>query len=296
MNIDQRSDLKKSRPEIEKEKQLVLGYASETVASEKHPERNEDTVLIDAQHNTFGVFDGVGGNSSGELASKTACKYVLTNLGELPDGIDVTSIKRCISEIFNEANKAVQNASPVKEGDNVMATTGTVLKIYTDKEGNHYALIAHVGDSRAYKIENGILKQITADDDLLSTSFPSGKKRDEMAEHIANAKTPKDLTTFERTFFSHRMIISNALGLCEYNPPSIYTASVKKGDVFLISSDGLHDNLTKTEIEDICKQQKTLEEIAKELKDKAFARSKESRSKEMRAKQDDISLVLVEVK
>src|SRR5215469_4049864 len=49
-------------------------YTGRTIANERHPERNEDSILIDMQTGLIGVFDGVGGSAAGEIASRTAAK------------------------------------------------------------------------------------------------------------------------------------------------------------------------------------------------------------------------------
>jgi len=290
MNLDKGPARKLIQHTVENHKQLGVECAFETIPSEKHPEYNEDAILTDERKKVFGVFDGVGGLSAGELASKTACYYFMDYLNDfLSNDVDIEKIKRKILEIFNGADKAVKDKADEK-GVGEIATTATVLKIFND-----YALIASVGDSRAYKINSkGEVQQITLDDDDLSVYFV-GAERKEMAEHIANARRIEDLTDDELTFFRVRNIITKAIGF-KNSKPNIYVVPIEKGDCFLLTSDGIHDNLTTDEIEEITKQSKVPAEIAKKLKEKAVARSKEPKSVEMRAKKDDMSVVVVGIK
>lgn len=92
-------------------------------------------------------------------------------------------------------------------------------------------------------------------------------------------------------YYGNRHKITKALG--KRGQSCIDIISVKKGDRFLLTSDGIHDNLTTDEIEEVIKKSSTPAEIAKNLKDKALARSREPIEREMRAKPDDMSVVAV---
>lgn len=63
---------------------FTIGIDSQTIASEKHSNQNEDTLLVDYKNNIFGVFDGMGGHTSGEKASRMAKEYVSYGLSEIP--------------------------------------------------------------------------------------------------------------------------------------------------------------------------------------------------------------------
>jgi len=289
--------------ELEKQEHLTIKYAMDTVASDKHPERNEDAILADVEHGAFGIFDGVGGHMSGDIASTKARDYISRNLNKLRGGIDINLAKKILSEIIIGADEAVYKVSMdspkgATEERN-MATTAVVLKIHTDARGKNYALIANIGDSRAYKIQSdGKLEQLTVDDDILSTSTtmnPEIKKR--LIEKIANARKKEDLDKSELFYFKQRNMILKGLGsLNTKTGVNTYIVPIQKGDRFLITSDGIHDNLTANEIQEIAKQSLRPSEIAKKLTEASLNRSREPKETEMRAKADDMSVVVVDCK
>ncbi len=278
--------------------QIPIDFAQESVASEKHPDRNEDAVLINPREGFFGVFDGMGGHSSGEVASQTACDYVIAHSSDVSNGTDVETAKTALSKVIVGSDMAVREIS---EGSG-MGTTAVVLKIHTDMEGKNWALIASVGDSRAYKISvDGVMQQLTVDDDLLSESGLSHEEQERIAKKIADAKDAKDLDEVssgsyrgEGYYFRTRNQITRAVGL-GVGSPNVYSFIVNKRDRFLITSDGVHDNLTTSEIEETINESQTPEEVAKNLVQKSIARSREPKEKQMRAKPDDMSAVVIVV-
>ena len=96
-------------------------------------------------------------------------------------------------------------------------------------------------------------------------------------------------------FFTKRNQITKSLGTKANGPLKVDIVPIEKGDRFLITSDGIHDNLTKNEIQEIVKQYPTIDEIVKNLIDRSLARSRQPKEIEMRAKPDDMSVVLVAV-
>ena len=271
----------------------------ESVASEKHPNENEDMILTDIKHNVFGILDGMGGHSAGAVASKTACNYILNHLNELSDNKDIDVIKQELHKIIFDANKFVYDTARTKKEYAGMGTTAVILKIYTNSEGKHYALIANIGDSRAYSISDvGKLKQITVDDDILVHHFTDVEERKRIAEKLSNIKSAKDFEKNHQieSLFWQRNKISNALGSFREIKFNIDVVSIEKGDRLLITSDGIHDNLTTDEIQEIVTQSKTSEEVVKNLKEKSIERSKRPTIEEIRAKVDDMSVMVVDIK
>lgn len=271
--------------------QIPIDFAQESIASEKHPDRNEDAVLINPREGFFGIFDGMGGHSSGEVASQTARDYVVAHSSDVYNETDVETAKTALSKIIVGSDMAVREVS----GGSGMGTTAVVLKIHTDTEGKNWALIASVGDSRAYKISgDGVMQQLTVDDDLLSESGLSPEEQQRIAKKIADARDAKDLDKNESYYFRTRNQITRAVGL-GVGSPNIYSFIMNKGDRFLITSDGIHDNLTSSEIQETINESQTPEEVAKNLVQKSIVRSREPKEKQMRAKPDDMSAVVVVV-
>lgn len=92
--------------------------------------------------------------------------------------------------------------------------------------------------------------------------------------------------------------MSKALGAPDSDPKSFQfgVKEVRKGDLVLLTSDGVHDNLTHEEIEALLEKAKSPEEAAAFIKEAALKRSREDKNKSIRAKPDDVSVVAVEVK
>lgn len=300
MDIDKFPNLEPKDNAPEKHEIITVEWAAETIPSERHPERNEDTILTNEEYKTFGIFDGVGGAPAGDLASKVARDYISTHLKEIHDGKDVDIAKKTLSAIIVKADEAVYEASKNNVDYQNMFTTTSLVKIYTDKKGKNYALIANVGDSRAYKIgKDKKLQQITVDDGTVSESFPFNKEEGlRVAERIANVRKKEDLDSNGEInyFFRMRNRITKALGTKENSQIDVDIIPVEKGESFLITSDGIHDNLTTDEIQEIVNKFESISEIVKNLKDESLARSREPEEKEIRAKPDDMSVVLIEVK
>jgi protein phosphatase len=269
-----------------------------SIANERHPERNEDATLENTKHRVWGIFDGVGGAEKGEIASRLASDYVASHLPEISDGMSIELAKTAISTIIVQTDKTINEEGEAKNSD--MGTTCAVLKIHIDETGKSWALIGSVGDSRVYKISNdGKIEQITEDDDVVKITYETlpkkspqtEKRKEEIIKKISEATNIEDLDEEERIFFKRRNEIGQALGSGD-SIPNIYSVPANNGDGFLITSDGIHDNLTTEEIEQVLKESDSLKEASDNLVEKSRTRSRE---KGFRSKQDDMSAIVVEV-
>lgn len=287
------------------EEEIKIKFAEKTKASEKHPDRNEDKTLVDLKHRIFAVFDGIGGHKDGDEASKLVRDYVQKHISEIQDGMDTETVKEILLRIILESDDVVKNEAL----GNGMGTTASILKIHKDSKGKNLAIIANVGDSRVYKIEkDGKVVQITQDDDILSYLNLDPEKKAEISRKLANVINPEELSDellnpeitdpeyqySEKRLFKTRNKVTNDIGHI-VSDPKILSIEINEGDLFFITSDGIHDNLTIKEIENILKQSKNLEEASEEMLKKSQERSRESKEQSIRAKQDDMSVVMVEI-
>ena len=289
--------------------QIDLRCAFDSIADPRH--ENEDTTLVDTGRGIFGIFDGMGGHMAGDEASEIACTVILDHLSEISNGMDVESARKTLTEIMIKADMALCIESEKRRGkeDNAestsfkrMGTTASILKIHTDKTGKHYGLIANIGDSRIYKInKDNEIEQITTDNDLLERNqFNLGKEKSKrISKKISEAKKLEELDSEEISYFRQRNKITKYIG--QGNEFSgVFSIRIEKGDRFLITSDGVHDNLTTQEIEETIKQSPTIKDASKNLTQKAsdvskLAFTEEGKALNFRAKQDDISVVIVEI-
>ncbi len=262
-----------------------MKFFAKSVPSVAHPQINEDLFLADPKLQIAAVFDGVGGLSHGEKASSIAAKSITQSLKEIPQNTKPKDIKNLLEKALIEAsNKIVQQYSEC-------ATVATVAK-FVKNDRQTITLIGHVGDSRAYLFHQGKLVQITQDDNLV---LESGllkeviERINQRLEQLDSEEAFKLLTPQEKKYFLSRNIITQVLGDKRPPSPHIYKVILEKDDKLILTSDGVHDNLTRSEIENIVNTYS--KNLAEALVDKAYNRSKQDN---IRAKPDDISAVVVD--
>jgi PPM family protein phosphatase len=180
-----------------------------------HPGRkrrhNEDSYIHDPP--LFAIADGMGGAKAGEIASGLA----VDALRDWPGG-DVDDETRVVT-LVQEANRRVYARANEDVDASGMGTTMTAALV--DTENNHVT-IGHVGDSRAYLVRDGELKQLTDDHSLVAELIRSGK-----------------LTPEEAEVHPQRSVITRALGTDPEVDVDTLAVDTRSGDIFLICSDGL---------------------------------------------------------
>jgi serine/threonine protein phosphatase PrpC len=181
-------------------------------------ERNEDSILVDPP--LFVVADGMGGHRGGQVASRVALetieKLAAGGRGSLPDHV-------------RGANRAVWDRSVEDERLSGMGTTLTAARV-----DGATALIAHVGDSRAYLLRDGVLRQLTADHTLVARMVESG-----------------EITEAEADVHPHKNVLTRALGTDEQVEVDEDTIALQDGDRLLLCSDGLTGMVTEDQIQAI---------------------------------------------
>jgi protein phosphatase len=180
---------------------------------------NEDSFFVRAP--IFVVADGMGGAQAGEVASKAAADAFDFDLPEGPP-------ERVLRETIVAANRTIHNlarADPSRAG---MGTTLTAAIVSAEREE---VAIGHVGDSRAYRLRDGRLEQLTRDHSLVEEMRRKGQLTDAQAED-----------------HPQRSIITRALGPEPEVEPDVQTVPAAPGDVFLICSDGLTTMLGEEQI------------------------------------------------
>ncbi len=217
---------------------MKLEYAGQTDVGMKRG-HNEDTFLLAAEHNLYMVADGMGGHSSGEVASRMACQAVVDFFRETAGDDEMTWPFKMDKGISYEANRlavGVQLANlrihecaqsnPSQRG---MGTTLVSLLFVQD------AMIAsHVGESRAYRLRDGAVEQLTEDHSLLNDYIKM-----------------KDLTEEEIENFPHKNVIVRALGMKDTVQVDTRTEKPKVGDVYILCSDGLSGMISDDTIRDL---------------------------------------------
>ena len=188
---------------------MTIGAFTAATDTGRKRRRNEDAYVLAPP--LFAVADGMGGAQAGEVASKLAAAALSdTDPGSLSGTERVTTL-------FQEANRRVYERSATDPAVSGMGTTMTVALV----EGGE-VVIGHVGDSRAYRLRDGRIEQLTDDHSLVNELIKSGKLSPEEAET-----------------HPQRAVITRALGTDPDVDVDAFAVPAQEGDVFLICSDGL---------------------------------------------------------
>lgn len=189
----------------------------------------------------FAVADGVGGLDLGEIASATAIKTVTEGFGKAQPGIMLTSL---LPKLVQQANNDVHDCTLKNEyACKKMATTLVTCALRYDQ-----ATICHVGDSRCYLVRKGQVRLLTQDHTLVNEQRKMGLIT---AEEIAESAS--------------RHVLIRSIGPEMFVAPDTSQHTIQPGDVFMLCSDGVHDETPESEIARILSQSKPADELAKEL-------------------------------
>jgi serine/threonine protein phosphatase PrpC len=282
-------------------------FAYRTIACERHPDRNEDSILVDKLSGLAAVFDGVGGSAAGEIASQTAARA--THLKwrrtveqfqkgrKMPTFLeDCEKLNLCtvLEELIRDADEQVRTEGAKRAGTDDLATTVALAAFCRQPKTRDYTMVyAHVGDSRVYLLrDQEPLKRLTNDDGLLAKLVENQIINEHDAMRIDQAMKADQLSDIERSYFRLRGGITQALG--GPIPPTIHIDQIiiQPGDRILLCTDGIHDNLTDEEIEEILRQGPRTAS-ARVLVERSIQRSHQENSKTVRAKPDDMSAIVM---
>lgn len=185
---------------------------------------NEDRYLVPEEGDSIVlVADGMGGHKAGEVASETAAQTIRACAVKM-HGREI-SIKTALKWV-RQANQIIYRMANEKPECMGMGTTMTFL-YFMDK----HALLAHVGDSRCYRIRDGRIMQLTKDHSLVAELVRIGEITPEQARN-----------------HPYRNIITRALGTDDYVAVDAQDIPVEKNDVYLLCSDGLSNYLEEDEL------------------------------------------------
>ncbi|MGD0730827.1 MAG: protein phosphatase 2C domain-containing protein [Terracidiphilus sp.] len=189
----------------------------------------------------FAIADGVGGMDLGEVASATAISVITEEFAKAQSGSMLISL---LPRIIQQANAAVHDCTlaPEHQGKK-MATTLVACALRHDQ-----AIVSHVGDSRCYLVRNGRAKQITQDHTLVNEQRKLGLIS---AAGIAESES--------------RHVLVRSLGPEMFVSADTTAITLQSGDTLVLSSDGLHDEMSETAIAAIVSQNKNIDDIAREL-------------------------------
>ena len=229
---------------------IELVNVSDTGLKRPH---NEDSTVTDPVNGLALVADGMGGYKAGEVASAIAAKAILDTVRgdihaareRLRDPESVLSLEaKLVRDSIIDANRHIFTTATNVPQCKGMGTTVVVVLFY-----NNRVTVAHVGDSRVYRLREDDLSQLTNDHSLVQELIDRGFFTPEEAE----ANTPKNLVT-------------RALGIDDKVEVDIFEETARPGDIYLLCSDGLNDMVDDEEIRlTLSKYSANLVEAAHEL-------------------------------
>ncbi|MGH8997709.1 MAG: Stp1/IreP family PP2C-type Ser/Thr phosphatase [Acidimicrobiales bacterium] len=198
-------------------------------------EHNEDTIAVDPEIGLLVVADGMGGYNAGEVASGIAVKTIVNLVQESVQREDLriddpeTGMSRSsiiLRDAIHRANKIIYQTARTQPQCEGMGTT-VVSALFFD---NRMA-VAHVGDSRMYRMRNAKLEQVTLDHSLLQELVDRGFYSAEEAHRATN-----------------KNYVTRALGVEQSVEVEVQELPVEKGDIFVLCSDGLCDMVEDDDI------------------------------------------------
>ncbi|HJQ71035.1 MAG TPA: protein phosphatase 2C domain-containing protein [Blastocatellia bacterium] len=238
--------------------ELKVGSVCDRGLNRKRPV-NQDRFLALPERGLFAVFDGVGGQRAGEVASQTAAETIEEALEQPAANPPDQLIRRAIQF----ANRDIFEMAERDPAYKTMATTVALIYI----TGNR-ATVAHVGDSRVYRLEEGHFHRETIDHTDLNDDIRAGRVSENQAADL------KD-----------RNVINRALGVEAEVDVEISSVHVRDGARFLLCSDGIYRHLADEEIAQVLAQNKDPQRAADELKRMVYERGAD----------DNLTAVVVQV-
>lgn len=196
---------------------------------------NEDSIASDAVNGLAVLADGMGGYNAGEVASGIATTVITTELQQLLSttpayAVEESTGKRIAEKMLREqiakANTSIYQAAQSQPQYSGMGTTLVMALFYDNR-----LAVAHIGDSRLYRLRGDSFEQVTKDHSLLQEQIDSGLITKEQAKH----STQKNLVT-------------RALGIDPQVEPEVHEYDAQPGDIYLLCSDGLCDMVTDEDI------------------------------------------------
>jgi protein phosphatase len=196
---------------------------------------NEDSIAADPSIGLAVLADGMGGYNAGEVASGIAVQLLKEEMRRVlaaeapwtpdPQGGQPLA-EKMLREHAAKANTAIYQAAQSQPQYAGMGTT-LVLALFFDNR----VTVAHIGDSRLYRLRGDSFEQVTRDHSLLQEQIDSGM-----------------ISRDEARFSQNKNLVTRALGVDPEVDAEIHTYDVLPGDLYLLCSDGLSDMVSDEEI------------------------------------------------
>lgn len=212
---------------------------------------NEDTLRMDSARGIFLVADGMGGHAAGEIASDLAARVMeeaLTTAVEAAAGPQ--ALDEALRNASHQAYEAIVQCCRDSPHTRGMGTTLTACVL----DENGIGRVGHIGDSRLYRLREGVLEQVTHDHTWVQREVDAGRLS-------ADAARTHPL--------SH--IVTRVLSEDVEPEMDVLATPLAPGDLLLLATDGLYNMVADVEIARILTQSLPLPELTNELIDAANA-------------------------
>ena len=198
-------------------------------------DHNEDCIESRPEIGLYVLADGMGGYNAGEVASGMATSLIADGLQEAWNPREVTRMGRDDAKALSEklvreqiarANNAIFTTSQNNPECAGMGTT-LVVSLFFD----NFLTVAHIGDSRLYRLRGEAMEQVTRDHSLLQEQLDSGL-----------------ITPEEAKLSQNKNLVTRALGIDPSVDPEVHVHETRPDDIYLLCSDGLSDMVEDEEI------------------------------------------------
>jgi protein phosphatase len=216
---------------IDLSRAIEMASCSDTGQVRSH---NEDSVLANAPLGLAVLADGMGGYNAGEVASGMATAVLGSELehayaSRAPETVAEDGqpyAREVLSGVIARTNTAIYQAAQSQPQYAGMGTTLVAVQFYDDR-----LTVAHIGDSRLYRLRGEELTQLTRDHSLLQEQIDGGI-----------------ITREQARFSQNKNLVTRALGVEPAVATELNDYDVLPGDIYLLCSDGLNDMVEDEEI------------------------------------------------
>lgn len=317
---------------VETEKKFEFAGGVSTETSPNHPGKNEDNFFISKKRGFGGVFDGMGGEAAGEVASFEATRTILEQIKNLPEDALAHDAEEKIKDALYKADQQIRKIVELHPEYKGTGCTASIVKVC---ENGKKVVIGQVGDSRVYRLREGKLERVSPEDSYVEVlkgygfiendqdvtqKIPTKEVKKFCAQRLKEAMSLEEtqrlqlldfaierlsgqkkarLAAERKSFDGNltisdiRATISNAIDGSGTIKPHVFSLDTKEGDQYIITSDGIHDNLFDQEINNIAQQyQGKPQEMSEALVRASRLRMSEDHE---RSKNDDATAVVISI-
>jgi PPM family protein phosphatase len=239
----------------------VSGAGATDIGKRKH---NEDNVLVRPDLQLFALADGAGGHNAGNVASALATTTI-ANFFEATEArfamsadTDAFGLSIGARRLATALQKANREIVEIAKASNKYKGMGTTIVAVSVQPASGLIHVGSVGDSRCYRLREGLLEQLTHDHSLIND--------------VLELRPDIDDATLARL---PQHVVTRALGMEENVRVSVRTLLLLPGDKYLLTSDGMSDVLAPEQLGDVLRMARAPEEIVRTLVDLAVGEGAE---------------------